>query len=225
MMQQFGVRVTDASAADKIDYRNYFVRAGQRYRAQRYVIEPDASNATYFFAAAAVTGGRVRVPHLSQNALQGDAHFVDVLERMGCKVTRADDYLEVQGPEHLNGVDIDLNAMSDTAQTLSAIAPFASSPVTIRNIEHIRRKETERIKAIVTELQRLGVRVDEFADGLTIYPSTIQPAAVDTYDDHRMAMAFAVIGLVVPGIRINDPGCTRKTFPDFFVRFEKLYGP
>jgi 3-phosphoshikimate 1-carboxyvinyltransferase len=155
--------------------------------------------------------------------LQGDAHFVDVLEQMGCTVTRTADYLEVQGPQRLNGLDIDLNAMSDTAQTLAAIAPFASTPVTIRNIEHIRRKETERIKAIVTELNRLGVRVDEFADGVTVYPSTVHPAAVDTYDDHRMAMAFSVIGLVVPGIRINDPGCTRKTFPDFFERFEHLY--
>ncbi len=218
MMEQFGVKVHNDN------YRRYDVWAGQRYRALDYAIEPDASNATYFFAAAAVTGGRVRVPHLSQDSLQGDAHFVDVLERMGCTVTRGNDYLEVRGPKQLQGTDEDLNAMSDTAQTLAAIAPFASGPVTIRNVEHIRHKETERIKAIVTELGKLNVRVDELPDGLTVYPSTVQSGAVDTYDDHRMAMAFSVIGLVVPGIRINDPGCTRKTFPDFFTRFEHLYG-
>jgi 3-phosphoshikimate 1-carboxyvinyltransferase len=113
--------------------------------------------------------------------------------------------------------------MSDTAQTLAAIAPFASGPVSIRDIGHIRHKETDRIAAIVTELRKLGAHVAETPDSVCIYPSTIRPAAVDTYDDHRMAMAFSVIGLVVPGIRINDPGCTRKTFPDFFSRFEGLY--
>jgi 3-phosphoshikimate 1-carboxyvinyltransferase len=217
MMQQFGV------VPDKSDYRNYSVRAGQRYAAQPYIIEPDASNASYFFAAAALTAGRVRVPHLSTDSLQGDAHFVDVLERMGCTVTRATEYLEVQGTDHLHGTDEDLNAMSDTAQTLAAIAPFADSPVTIRNIGHIRHKETDRIAAIVTELRKLNVRVDEFPDGVKIYPSMVHAAAINTYDDHRMAMAFSVIGLAVPGIQINDPDCTRKTFPDFFTRFEQLY--
>jgi 3-phosphoshikimate 1-carboxyvinyltransferase len=219
MMSQFGL------IADKSHYRKYTIRAGQRYRAQQYTIEPDASNATYFFAAAAVTGGRVRVPHLSEASLQGDAHFVDVLERMGCKVTRAPDYIEVQGPDRLDGVDENMNAISDTAQTLAAIAPFARQPVAIRDIEHVRHKETDRITAVVTELRKLGVQVEEFPDGMRIHPSAIRPGAVDTYDDHRMAMAFSVIGLVEPGIRINDPGCTRKTFPDFFARFEKLYGP
>ncbi len=219
MMAQWGI------VAEELDSRKYLIRAGQRYQAQHYVVEPDASNASYFFAAAALTGGRVRVPHLSPDSLQGDAHFVDVLERMGCVVTRTPEYVEVKGPDRLDGIDVNLNAMSDTAQTLAAIAPFARQPVTIRDIEHVRNKETDRIKAVVTELHKLGVRVDEFPDGMRIYPSAIRPAAVDTYDDHRMAMAFSVIGLVVPGIRINDPGCTRKTFPDFFARFERLYTP
>lgn len=217
MMAHFGI------VADNSNYRKYAIHAGQRYRAQRYVIEPDASNATYFFAAAAITGGRVRVPHLSPDSLQGDAHYVDVLEQMGCTVTRAADYIEVRGPSQLDGVDVDMNAISDTAQTLAAIAPFARGPVTIRNIEHVRRKETDRIQAVVTELRRLGVQVDEFPDGMRIYPSPVHAAAVDTYDDHRMAMSFSVIGLIVPGIVINDPDCTRKTFPDFYQRFEKLY--
>ena len=219
MMAQWGM------VADEIDSRKVLIRAGQRYQAQHYVVEPDASNASYFFAAAALTGGRVRIPHLSPDSLQGDAHFVDVLEQMGCVVKRTPEYIEVKGPDRLDGIDVNLNAMSDTAQTLAAIAPFARQPVTIRDIEHVRNKETDRIKAVVNELQKLGVRVDEFPDGMRIYPSAIRPAAVDTYDDHRMAMAFSVIGLVVPGIRINDPGCTRKTFPDFFSRFERLYTP
>jgi 3-phosphoshikimate 1-carboxyvinyltransferase len=187
------------------------------------VIEPDASNATYFFAAAALTGGRVRVPHLLPDGLQGDTHFVDILEQMGCSVTRAAEYIEVHGPGQLDGGDFNMNAISDTAQTLAAIAPFARQPVTIRDVEHMRYKETDRIRAIVAELRKLGARVEEFPDGVRIEPSALHGAAVDTYDDHRMAMAFSVIGLVVPGIRINNPGCTAKTFPDFFTRFETLY--
>jgi 3-phosphoshikimate 1-carboxyvinyltransferase len=217
VMAQFGV------SADKSDYRNYHVRAGQRYQAQRYVIEPDASNATYFFAAAALIGGRVRVPHLSANSLQGDARFVDVLEQMGCQVERAATYLEVRSTGQLRGVDVDLNAMSDTAQTLAAIAPFASTPTHIRNIGHIRHKETDRIAALATELRKLGAQVEERADSLTIYPSALQPAEIETYDDHRMAMAFAVTGLALDGVRIKNPACTAKTFPDYFVRFEALY--
>jgi 3-phosphoshikimate 1-carboxyvinyltransferase len=219
LMAQFGIVV------DNANYRKLSIRAGGRYRAQHYIVEPDASNATYFFAAAALTGGRVRVPHLAPDSLQGDVHFVDVLEQMGCTVIRGADFIEVKGPDRLNGLDIDMNAISDTAQTLAAIAPFARDTVTIRNIGHIRNKETDRIAAMVTELRKLGVRVDEFPDGLQIHPSVMHPAAVDTYDDHRMAMAFSVVGLIVPGIRINNPACTAKTFPDFFARFEKLYHP
>jgi 3-phosphoshikimate 1-carboxyvinyltransferase len=214
VMEEFGVRVS------RSDGRRFHIEAGQRYRALRYTVEPDASNASYFFAAAAITGGRVRVNHLSKHSCQGDIHFVDVLAAMGCRVTAADDYLEVVGPTAgLQGIDVDLNDMSDLVQTLAAIAPFANSPVTIRNVEHIRWKETERIKAVVTELQRLGVEVDELPDGLRIQPGPVTPAQVQTYNDHRMAMAFAVTGLRAPGIVIRDPFCTQKTFPDFFDRF------
>lgn len=219
LMAQFGI------IADNNNYRKLSIRTGRQYRAQTYIVEPDASNATYFFAAAALTGGRVRVPHLAPGSLQGDVHFVDVLEQMGCTVIRGADYIEVKGPDRLNGLNVDMNAISDTAQTLAALAPFANDTVTIRNIGHIRHKETDRIAAMVTELRKLGVHVDEFPDGLQIHPSVVRPAAVDTYDDHRMAMAFSVVGLVVPGIRINNPACTAKTFPDFFARFEKLYNP
>ncbi|MBI3980011.1 MAG: 3-phosphoshikimate 1-carboxyvinyltransferase [Chloroflexi bacterium] len=203
-------------------YRRFRVAAGQRYRARDYDVEPDASAASYFFAAAALTGGRVRVEHLGGGSAQGDLGFVDVLARMGCRVSRGADFVEVQGPATLGGVDADMNALSDTAQTLAAIAPLAAEPVTIRNVGHVRHKETDRIAALVAELRRLGVRADERADGLTVYPSPVRPGTVETYDDHRMAMSFAILGLRAPGIAIRNPGCVAKTFPDFFERLAIL---
>jgi 3-phosphoshikimate 1-carboxyvinyltransferase len=132
------------------------------------------------------------------------------------------DFIELRGPGILRGVDVDMGAFSDTMITLSAIAPFASSPTTIRNVGHTRHQETDRVAAIATELGRLGVRVEEAPDSLRITPGPVSPAAVRTYGDHRMAMAFAVTGLVAPGIRIREPGCVTKTFPDYFERLEKL---
>lgn len=164
----------------------------------------------------------MRVKHLTKQSCQGDILWLDVLEQMGCEVKDSDDYTEVTGPKQLQGIDIDMNDISDLVQTLAAIAPFASSPITIRNVEHIRYKETDRIKAVVTELRRLGVQVEEFPDRLKIEPGPITPAEIETYHDHRMAMAFAVTGLKVPGIVIKDPGCTAKTFPDYFTRFFKM---
>ncbi|MBW4456171.1 MAG: 3-phosphoshikimate 1-carboxyvinyltransferase [Nostoc indistinguendum CM1-VF10] len=216
LMADFGVEV------NQIGDNQFQIKAGQRYQARHYTVEPDASNASYFFAAAAVTGGRVRVKHLTKQSCQGDILWLDVLEQMGCQIKDSDDYTEVTGPKQLQGIDIDMNDISDLVQTLGAIAPFASSPITIRNVEHIRYKETDRIKAVVTELRRLGVKVEEFADRLKIEPGPITPAAIETYHDHRMAMAFAVTGLKVPGIVIKDPGCTAKTFPDYFTRFFQM---
>ncbi|MBN3927980.1 3-phosphoshikimate 1-carboxyvinyltransferase [Nostoc sp. NMS4] len=216
LMADFGVEVI------QISDRQFKIKAGQRYQAQHYTVEPDASNASYFFAAAAVTGGRVRVKHLTKQSCQGDILWLNVLEQMGCQIKDGDDYTEVTGPKQLQGIDIDMNDISDLVQTLGAIAPFASSPITIRNVEHIRYKETDRIKAVVTELRRLGVEVEEFADRLKIQPGPVTPAAIETYHDHRMAMAFAVTGLKVPGIVIKDPGCTAKTFPDYFTRFFQM---
>ncbi len=204
------------------DWQWLRIPGGQRYRAREYRIEPDASNASYFFATAALTGGRVRVPGLGPRSLQGDLQFLDVLERMGCRVTRGADYVEVQGPERLLGVTVDANAFSDTAQTLYALAPFAEGPTEVRGVAHSRVQECDRIAASVTELRRLGQQVEEFPDGLRIFPRPVQPAVVQTYRDHRMAMSFALVGLRVPGIAIADPGCTRKTFPDYWKRLEKL---
>ncbi|MHB8627109.1 MAG: 3-phosphoshikimate 1-carboxyvinyltransferase [Aggregatilineales bacterium] len=216
MMTQFGLNVAREGE------RCFHVPVG-RYRAQTYTVEPDASNASYFFAAAAVTAGVVTVPYLTRDSLQGDVHFLDVLERMGCVVEYKADGVTVRGPEHLRGVDADMNAISDTAQTLAAIAPYADGPVAIRNIAHVRHKETDRIAALVTELRRLGVAVDEFPDGLTITPGPLHAGTVETYNDHRMAMAFSVTGLRTAGIVIANPSCTQKTFPDFFERFAALY--
>lgn len=216
LMADFGVEVSETNE------NQFQIKSSQFYQGRNYTIEPDASNASYFFAAAAVTGGRVRVNHLTKQSCQGDILWLNVLEQMGCQINDSDTYTEVIGPKQLQGIDIDMNDISDLVQTLGAIAPFANSPITIRNVEHIRYKETERIHAVVTELRRLGVKVEEFADGLKIEPSPITPAAIETYHDHRMAMAFAVTGLKVPGIVIKDPGCTAKTFPDYFTRFFKM---
>jgi 3-phosphoshikimate 1-carboxyvinyltransferase len=194
----------------------------QKYAARRYRIEPDASSAHYFLAAAALCGGRVRVQGLGYASLQGDVRFVDVLEQMGAVVVRGDDFLEVRGGAQLDGIEVDMNAMSDTAPTLAVLGPFARRPVTIRNVAHVRLQESDRLHAVATELQRLGVRVREFEDGLCIEPSAIRPAVVETYDDHRLAMSFALIGLRVPGIGIRDPQCVQKTFPDYFARLETL---
>jgi 3-phosphoshikimate 1-carboxyvinyltransferase len=204
------------------DYQTFHVAAGQHYQPGNYAIEADASGASYFFAAAAVAGGRVRVLHLTRQSSQGDARFPWVLERMGCRVTEGGDWIEVASTGFLDGIDIDLNAMPDMAQTLAVAALFAKGPTTIRNVANLRIKETDRIAATATELRKLGAEVEEFEDGLRITPGPLRSAAIATYDDHRMAMSFAVAGLRIPGIHIQDPQCAAKTFPDFFTRFGAL---
>ena len=217
VMRDFGVEIVNHN------YKRFTIRAGQRYRAGTYAVEPDASNASYFLAAAALTGGRVKVRNLTAQSAQGDIGFVDVLARMGCEVRKDPDGVEVRGTGNLSGLDIDMNATPDVVQTLCALAPFASDPVTVRNVGVLRIHETDRIAALKTELTKLGVRVEAWEDGLTVYPSDhLQPAAFDTYDDHRMAMSLSLIGLKTPGIVINDPGCVNKTFPTFFDVLDTL---
>lgn len=217
VMRDFGVHV------ERDGYRRFIV-SPQAYCGRRFAIEPDASGAHYFWAAAALCGGHVRVDGLGSQSVQGDVHFADVLEQMGAKVTRTTTSIEVSGTGDLDGVDVDMNAISDTAPTLAALAPFARRPVRIRNIAHVRLQESDRLRALATELQRLGVKVRELDDGLAIEPSHVHAAVVDTYDDHRLAMAFALIGLRVPGIGIRDPECVGKTFPGYFQRLEELRG-
>ena len=216
VMRAFGIEV------DHDNYRTFRIAGRQCYQSRTYEIEPDASNASYFFAAAALTGGRVRVKNISPNSAQGDIYFVDVLEQMGCSVNRYEDGIEVIGARKLKGIDIDMKAISDTSLTLAAIAPFAEGEVNIRNIDHTRWQETDRITAMVTELTKLGVKVVEHRDGITISPSKITPTTIDTYKDHRMAMSFSLIGLRIAGIRINDPDCVNKTFPGYFQELEKI---
>ena len=180
-----------------------------------YAIEPDASAASYFFAAAAITGGRILVRGMKRDMLQGDVLFVDALARMGCAVAESAEGITVEG-RPLCGIDIDMNAISDTMMTLAAVACFAEGPTTIRNVAHVRHKETDRIAAMATELRKLGAGVVEFEDGLTITPGALQGTTVQTYRDHRMAMSLALIGLKVPGVVIDDPGCVAKTYPGFW---------
>jgi 3-phosphoshikimate 1-carboxyvinyltransferase len=186
-----------------------------------YHIEPDASAASYFFAAAAITGGRITVPGLAEHSLQGDVRFVDVLERMGCMVERRGDGITVEGGT-LHGTDVGMSDISDTVMTLAAVACFAEGPTTIRNVAHIRHKETDRLAALAQELTRLGAGVEEFAEGLTITPRPLHGAVVRTYRDHRMAMSLALVGLCIPGVVIDDPGCVAKTYPGFFSDLDHL---
>jgi 3-phosphoshikimate 1-carboxyvinyltransferase len=187
-----------------------------------YRIEPDASGASYWWAAAAITGSRVAVPELNQNSLQGDLAFLDVLARMGCRAKIGAQDSVVTGGDELRGIDVDMNAISDQVMTLAAVACFAKGPTTIRNVAHIRHKESDRIAALATELRRVGAEVEEFPDGLKITPRQLRGAEIETYDDHRMAMSMALIGLKVPGIVITNPGCVAKTYPGFWDDLEQL---
>ncbi len=205
------------------EYSRIRVAPGQRYRATDYTIEPDASSASYFFALAAVSGGEITVADLPPASAQGDVHFVDVLEQMGCRIER-DIEIRVHGPERLSGVDVDMNAISDTAMTLAAIAPFADGPTTIRGIGHIRLKETDRLSATCAELSRMGIQVEECPEMMTIQPGRPGPATIHTYDDHRMAMAFAIAGTQIDGIEVMDPGCVSKTLPEFWELLQELTG-
>lgn len=182
-----------------------------------YPIESDASAASYFFAAPAICGGSVTVENISRKSLQGDIGFLDVLTQMGCTVKESNNSITVHRQSSIVGVDIDMRDIPDTAQTLAAIAPFANSPTRIRGIASARVKETDRVSATCTELKRLGVQVDEHQDGMTIYPTfNLQPAIIQTYNDHRMAMAFSLIGLRFDGVTIENPNCVSKTFPNYF---------
>ena len=196
----------------------------QLYRSPgQYSIESDASSASYFFAAPAICGGWVEVEKIKLDTRQGDIGFLEILKKMGCVISSHGSAIRVSGPDKLMGVDMDMTDISDTFMTLAAIAPFAATPTTIRGIASSRLKETDRVTAICTELRRLGVEVDEYPDGMTIYPcDDVRPACVHTYDDHRIAMAFSLVGLRVQGVEIENPGCVAKTFPGFFNELSRL---
>ena len=216
VMNDFGVAVEQPNES------TYVVQQG-KYRPADIEIEPDASAASYFFAGAAITQGKVKVDGLHRGSCQGDTQFVDVLEKLGAKVTWGKNSIEVQG-DQLDGGTFDLRDFSDTAQTLASLAAFAESEIEIKGVGFIREKETDRIAAIVSELTKCGVDVTETSDGIIVKPDKwkLTGARIDTYDDHRMAMAMSLLGLRVPHIEIRNPGCVAKTFPDFFSVLEKL---
>ncbi len=215
VMEAFGARVV-------VEGTRWTVHPGG-YVAADYLIEPDASAASYFFAAAAISGGRVVVPGLGTRSLQGDLGFVRVLARMGCEVDVRAEETEVRGGA-LTGVEVDMRHLSDTAQTLAVVAPFASGPTRITGIGFIRKKESDRVGAVATELRRAGIEVEEEPDGLLVHPGVPQAARVATYEDHRMAMSFALLALRTEGIEIEDPGCVAKTYPGYFADLERVTG-
>ncbi len=220
-----------ASVIAKENAASFRIAAPRSYVGKQYAIEPDASAASYFWGAAAITGGEVKVEGLSRDSLQGDVQFVECLAQMGCRVKYSADAVTVSGRAE-RGIDVDLNAISDTAQTLAVVALFASGPTTIRGVAHIRHKETDRISDLARELRKFGSEVEESPDGLKITPPTTPtrsvsevsppPISIETYNDHRMAMSFTLTGLTRPGVTILNPACTAKTYPRFFDDLSNL---
>lgn len=218
MMSEFGVLVK------RMHHARFYVPVPQRYKAREYEIEPDLSTASYFFAAAAVTAGEITIQAVDrENCKQGDVEFLTVLEKMGCEVTADANGLTVKGSQELRGVNVDMRDISDTFMTLAAMAPFATSPTTITNIAHARLKESDRINAMKVNLENLKIKVESGPDWIKVYPGIPQAGVIDSFGDHRIAMAFSVIGLRVPGIEIAEAGCVSKTCPEFFSMWESLY--
>lgn len=217
MMEQFG-------AATQFDGTSYKMPPDISYKAGTYQIEPDVSAACYFYAAAALTGGKTIVENVTWDCMQGDLKFIKLLEELGCTVRNTALGIEVAGAENgeIKGITVDMKDFSDQTMTLAALAPFAKSTVRIENIGHIRLQESDRIHAVATELTRLGIKCEEEASAITIYPGMPKAGIVQTYDDHRIAMAFALIGLKVEGIEIENPMCCKKTFEEYFDVLEKL---
>lgn len=210
-MKQFGVTVDAAP-----DLRLFKCKP-QSYKGQNFAVEADASTATYFMALAAATGGKVTIANLPHDVRQPDIKFLDILEQLGCAITKDKTFVTVKGPEKLKGnIEFDMSIVGDATLTLVAIAPYADGPITIRNVESIRKHECDRITVPCEILTQLGIQVEEFQDGMKIYPGQPKFGKINTHDDHRIAMAFAVLGLVGEGIELSDPGCVSKTCPVFF---------
>ncbi|MBI5184995.1 MAG: 3-phosphoshikimate 1-carboxyvinyltransferase [Nitrospinae bacterium] len=217
IMAGFGVSVERKGTS------SFFIKGGQRYRAGRYRVPGDASSASYFFAAAAVTGGRVTVHGIQPDTPQGDIQFLSLLRQMGCEVENGEDSITVTGGR-LKGVQADMNLMPDAVQTAAVTAIFAEGETRITNVGNLRIKETDRLAALSRELKKLGAGVGEGADWLAVRPGSYHGARIETYNDHRMAMSFAVAGLKIPGVIIEDPDCVKKSFPNFFEVWEKMSG-
>ena len=238
MMEQFGAVVEHTQAGASFEKKavgqcksfrkkpgkDYLISCGQQYGARDYQIEPDVSAACYFYAMAPLLGIGMTVKNVHYESLQGDVEFIRILEKMGCSVKDTAEGITVNGNTDgsYEGVEVDMSACSDQAITLAALAPFANSPTIIRGIGHIRYQESDRIHAIVTELGKLGIRCEEGEDSIKIYPGTPKAGVIATYDDHRMAMGFSLIGLRAKGIVIDDPKCCRKTFENYFEVLDEV---
>lgn len=222
MMKDFGVQVIKQVIDGQIQYH---FEGESSYQALDYSIEPDMSAAAYFYALAAVLGSKVTVKGVTSHMLQGDTAFLEVLEKMGCELIGLNENIIIAGPDNaplVGGFSIDMSSFSDQALTLAAIAPFANAPITITGIGHIRLQECDRIGAIVHNLTALGIKVDEKENEVTIYPGTPKGSDIETYDDHRVAMSFALTGLKTEGVRILNPECCKKTFAQYFEVFDKV---
>ncbi|GAB3476146.1 3-phosphoshikimate 1-carboxyvinyltransferase [Marinomonas epiphytica] len=216
-MKQFGVDVENQN------YQAFVVKGGQTYQSPgEIMVEGDASSASYFLAAAAIAGGKIKVHGIGTDSVQGDVKFAEVLEKMGAKITYGPTWVEAERNE-LKGVDLDMNHIPDAAMTIATTALFADGPTTIRNIYNWRVKETDRLYAMATELKKLGAEVIEGEDYISVTPvKNLQHAAIDTYNDHRIAMCFSLVAFSDTPVTINDPGCTSKTFPTYFELFNQV---
>jgi 3-phosphoshikimate 1-carboxyvinyltransferase len=217
-MAKFGVHVSNDN------YQTFTISGDAKYMSPgKFMVEGDASSASYFLAAGAIKGGTVRVTGIGQNSIQGDIRFADVLEAMGATVTWHDEYVEVTGAP-LKGISMDMNHIPDAAMTIATTALFAEGPTTMTNIYNWRVKETDRLHAMATELKKVGAEVEEGHDYIKVWPTdSLKHVEIDTYNDHRIAMCFSLVALSDTPVTINDPGCTRKTFPDYFTRFKRLF--
>lgn len=215
VMEDFGVRI------DYEDYKHFFIPSRQVYKARDYTIEGDLSSASYFFATAAILKGKVTVFPIDIDSKQPDIGFLGILEEMGCKAMAKQSEVTVIGGD-LKGVSVDMNAMPDLVPTLAVVASFAKGDTIIKNVAHLRAKECDRLSVIATELMNMGVKVEEKEDGLIIKGGDLEGAIIETYNDHRIAMSFAIAGLRVPGIKIINPACVNKSFPEFWDILENL---
>jgi 3-phosphoshikimate 1-carboxyvinyltransferase len=216
VMEEFGI------AVDRNGYERFVVAGGQAYRAGNHAVEPDCSQAGYFWAAAAISGAGVTVAGTSKTSLQGDVRFTECLASMGCRVAADSDGIKVTGGP-LTGVIVDMADMPDMVPTLAVVAAFARGTTVIENVAHLRAKESDRLGAVAAELKKMGIKADCVGSGMRIVGGNPQGASIDTYNDHRIAMSFALAGLKVPGIKIKDETCVKKSFPNFWEVFKSLY--
>ena len=217
VMQHFGVEVSVS------EERLFYIKAPQAYQPTEYVIEGDLSSATYFMAAAAILGQTIKISNINPDSLQGDLRFLDILETMGCKVATSFDGVEVTGPlSNHEDLSFDLNEVPDMVPALAVVSAFRKGKTALKNILHLRVKESDRVAALTRELRKIGARVEEIADEMIVQGIATQGAEIDCYSDHRIAMSFAVAGLAIEGISIKDPGCVRKSFPGFWEKLESL---